>query len=149
VLTIVTGVVALGGGIAYAVGPGAPAAGSISAVKVVTEAAQQSYGCIDCSGEIVGAATTISVPSTWSSALILVLFAGDATATSGTMRFFPTIDGAQANPGPVIFAGYATSMDWSLTVGPGTHKIKVMYQFQGNANATIGPWSLTIERAKS
>jgi hypothetical protein len=128
-------------------------ASSTPPLRVVTFASRQNYSCQDCSGPVDGASTTISIPSTWPTGLVLVRFSSETSCQSQapTCLIVVTADGANASPGAVhLSASQGTqSMEWSARLAPGTHTVQVGWQLVGNGFLTLGPWSLTVERWKA
>jgi hypothetical protein len=101
--------------------------------------------------DVSGATTTIRVPGSWRSGVVLVRFTATVNATSGCNDVRILVDGlTEANPGDACFGvgsgqgvNALDSMDATLGVEPGAHTIQA--QQSVDHPLVFISWSLTAE----
>jgi hypothetical protein len=159
----VVAILAIGVGVALAAN--SSSGGAITAVKVKREVDAASTNSTTFVN-VPGASMTIGVPS-GQRALLLIRFSAESSCQGGNFGDWCSlrivVDGVQAHPRAGLNfafdtdAGVATnhdiweghSMDRSITVGSGSHTVRVQWAVTNAATSfRLDDWSLTVERSK-
>jgi len=102
-----------------------------------------------------GASAKVTVPSGWRSALIISTLNAEGICAGGSCKVRITIDGhvtnPAVNPDGFLVAQRNATLVRSLTIGPGTHTVRVQAGIDGGAGGAVrvDAWSLIVETARS
>jgi hypothetical protein len=128
--------------------PVSTTARGISRVQVV--ASQQGASTGGSFVNIDGATSTVQIPASWTSGLILARFtASDGGGDSTYVQIL--IDGAVAKSRVGCFCAggmHTDTYDGWLALGPGSHMVQVQYQ-NDHATLYLERWNLTVELARA